>query len=147
MVRRLGPLGFGVALALSLAGCTLVSYTPKELVLSQRYGLVALEAVELARITQDGLEVVEFRFLASPYAPSDLYDLGEKLKAQLKARGFEERCQTYHLPLFGGGQYTLRMARGGEGVGLFLKPLAQPQAYRLEVGPASPNPPLDCPAR
>lgn len=134
MVRRLGPLGFGVALALSLAGCTLVSYTPKELVLSQRYGLVALE-------------VVEFRFLASPYAPADLYDLGEKLKAQLKARGFEERCQTYHLPLFGGGQYTLRMARGGEGVGLFLKPLAQPQAYRLEVGPASPNPPLDCPAR
>jgi len=137
-----------VALGLVLGGCTLVSYTPTEFPLSTRYRLVVLDAVELSRAQEGEVEQVEFRFLDSPYAPKDLYELGEGLKAQLKARGFAERCQTFNpLPVLGGPQYTLRMARGAEGVGVFLRPLAQPSSYRAEVSPADPNPPLDCPPR
>jgi hypothetical protein len=76
-----------LALGLALGGCTLVSYTPVELPLSTRYRLVVLDAVELQRAQEGEVEVVEFRFLDSPYAPKDLYELGESLKAQLKARG------------------------------------------------------------
>ncbi len=137
-----------LALGLALSSCTLVSYTPMELPLSTRYRLVVLDAVELQRAQEGDVEVVEFRFLDSPYAPKDLYELGESLKAQLRARGFAERCQTFNpLPLFGGPQYTLRMARGKEGVGIFLRPLARPSSYRAEVSLADPNPPLSCPPR
>jgi hypothetical protein len=56
--------------------------------------------------------------------------------------------QTFNpLPLFGGPQYTLRAARGNEGVGVYLRALAQPSSYRAEVSPADPNPPLSCPPR
>jgi hypothetical protein len=82
--------------------------------------------------------VVEFRFLDSPYAPKDLYELGESLKAQLKARGFAERCQTFNsLPLFGGPQYTLRgrvsitvlpVKPPPGGTGLRSAPLASPSS-------------------
>ena len=131
-----------------LVGCTLVVYTPGEFRLSSRYNLVLLDAVELYRGLEGEVEMAEFRFLNSPYAPKDLYDLGESLKAQLRSRGFSERCQTFNpLPIFGGPQYTLRMARGGEGVGVYLRPLGQPSAYRAEVAPAGPNPPLSCPPR
>jgi len=133
---------------LVLLGCAPAVYTPVEFRLSSRYGLVLLDALELYRSLEGEAEVVEFRFLDSPYIPRDLYDLGEGLKAQLRSRGFAERCQTFNpLPIFGGPQYTLRMARGGEGVGVYLRPLGQPSAYRVEVAPANPNPPLSCPPR
>ncbi len=132
-----------------LVACTPVYYTPTELRLSDRYGLIVLDAVELSRARDGEWEMVEFAFLASsPYAFSSLGEVGQGFRRQLEARGFTMRCETLNdLPIFGGPQYTLRMARGGEGVGLFLRPLSRPGAYRLEVGPASPNPPLDCPAR
>ena len=147
VVVRANLLGL-LALGLALGGCTLVSHTPVELPLSTRHRLVVLDAVELQRAQEGEVEVVEFRFLDSPYAPKDLYELGESLKAQLKARGFAERCQTFNpLPLFGGPQYTLRAARGNEGVGVYLRALAQPSSYRAEVSSADPNPPLSCPPR
>ena len=65
-----------LTLGLALGGCTLVSYTPVELPLSARYRLVVLDAVELQRAQEGEVEVVEFRFLDSPYAPRDLYELG-----------------------------------------------------------------------
>ncbi|MFD3004556.1 hypothetical protein [Thermus tengchongensis] len=138
------------ALTLALVACAPAVFRPvSELLVSSRYGLVVPDGILLARIVEGEVEITEFRFPQdSPYRPSSLEELGERLKAQLEARGFFLRCRTYNaLPLFGGPQYTVRLARGPEGVGVFLRPLARPDAYRVEVSPASPNPPLDCPPR
>lgn len=135
-------------LVLLLSACTPVVLPPaQEVVLSYRYGLVALDAEVVSR-EEGSLEKVVFRYPhTSPYRPKDLQELGHNLRDQLQARGWELRCQTHNpLPIFGGPQYTLRMSRGVEGVGLFLKPLDL-DTYALEVSPASPNPPLDCPPR
>lgn len=139
-----------------LPACTLVPVPPPspptELLLSPRYGLVLLDAEVLARgpvAGAEGWEEVAFRFLpGSPYRPKGLEKLGQTLRGQLEARGWVLRCSTLNpFPLLGGPQHTLRLARGPEGVGLFLRPLEAPDAYRLEVGPADPNPPLACPPR
>ncbi|WP_337845136.1 hypothetical protein [Thermus sp.] len=123
-----------------------------ETLLSPRYGLVVLDATILEReplVGAEGWEGVVFRFLPqSPYRPWGLEELARGLRSQLEPRGWVPRCQTLNtLPLFGGPQYTMRAARGGEGMGLFLRPLEPPDTYRLEVGPADPNPPLTCPPR
>ncbi len=100
--------------ALVLAACSHMVHTPKELLLSSRYGLVALDAEELDRSPLEGWggwEVVTFRFQDSPYAPPGLWELDQSLEAQLAARGFELRCRTHHP--FPSPQHTLRMARGG----------------------------------
>ncbi|ADH64150.1 hypothetical protein Mesil_2285 [Allomeiothermus silvanus DSM 9946] len=137
-----------LGLVLLLTGCALQLYPVRELVLSERYRLVALDAILLERRMEGEVEVTSFRYLSSPYTPRSLEALGNQLQAQLESRGYQMRCKTMNaLPILGGPQYTLRMSRGNEGVGLFLRPLGEPDAYRLEVGPADPNPPLTCPAR
>lgn len=139
-----------LALAALLGACAPALLRPvPELEVSRRFGLVVPDGVLLARGEEGPVEVTEFRFPPdSPYRPYSLEELGERLRAQLEARGFFLRCRTYNaLPLFGGPQYTARLARGAEGVGIFLRPLPQPDAYRVEVAPADPNPPLGCPAR
>lgn len=133
-----------------LAACAPALDRPvPELTVSQRFGLVIPDAVLLSQAAEGPVEITEFRFPpGSPYRPSSLEELAGRLRSQLEGRGFAHRCHTYNpLPLLGGPQYTLRMARGTEGVGILLKPLVQPDAYRVEVAPTPPNPPLDCPAR
>ncbi|BAW00472.1 hypothetical protein TTMY_0058 [Thermus thermophilus] len=132
-----------------LAACVPLARPVYELPVSQRFGLVVPDGLLLARIVEGEVEVTEFAFPQdSPYRPQGLEELGERFQKALEGRGFALRCRTYNaLPLLGGPQLTLRMARGGEGVGVFLKPLARPDAYRVEVAPADPHPPLDCPAR
>ncbi|WP_243031778.1 hypothetical protein [Thermus altitudinis] len=137
------------AWVLALAACAPALYPVEELTVSARYRLLLADARVLARLEEGPVEITEFRFPpGSPYRPTGLQELGDRLRAQLEARGYTLRCSTYNaLPLLGGPQYTLRFSRGPEGVGLFLRPLAQPDAYRLEVAPADPNPPLSCPPR
>ncbi|MCH1927102.1 hypothetical protein L6232_19950, partial [Shewanella sp. C31] len=110
-----------------LAACAPLSRPVSELPVSQRFGLVVPDAVLLARVDQGEVEVTEFRFPPdSPYRPASLEALGERFRQQLEGRGFFLRGHTYNaLPVLGGPQYTLRMARGPEGVGVFLRPLAQ----------------------
>lgn len=142
--------GMAAALLLALAACAPAVLEPvPELLVSQRYGLVVPDGILLARIVEGEVEITEFRFRpGSLYRPSSLEELGERLKVQLEARGFFLRCRTYNaLPLLGGPQYTARLARGPEGVGVHLRPLPRPDSYRVEVAPASPNPSLDCPPR
>lgn len=147
---------FALPLLALLSACTLAPLPPpsppKEVLLSPRYGLVLLDAEILAQGPVGGVEgweEVVFRFLpGSLYRPGGLEELGRTLRAQLEARGWTLRCSTLNpLPILGGPQQTLRLARGGEGVGLFLQPLRAPDTYRLELGPADPNPPFTCPPR
>ncbi|MDM7323396.1 MAG: hypothetical protein P3W93_000085, partial [Thermus sp.] len=114
------------ALVLSLAACVPALYPVEELMVSERYHLVLADARLLARVEEGVVEITEFRFPpSSPYRPTGLQELGDRLRVQLEGRGYSVRCSTYNaLPLLGGPQYTLRLSRGAEGVGLFLKPLA-----------------------
>lgn len=136
-------------LALALVACAPALYPVQEITVSQRFGLVVPGGVLLEAYQEGTVEVTRFRLDPdTPYAWEGLEGLGKRLKAQLEGRGFFTRCETYNaLPILGGPQYTLRMARGSEGVGLYLQALAEPHTYRLEVSPADPNPPLSCPAR
>jgi hypothetical protein len=136
-------------LALALAACAPAFYPVREITVSQRFGLVVPGGILLEAFQEGSVEVSRFQLDPNtPYAQEGLEGLGKRLKTQLEGRGFFSRCETYNaLPVLGGPQYTLRMARGNEGVGLYLRALAEPNTYRLEVAPADPNPPLSCPAR
>ncbi|MEZ0322111.1 MAG: hypothetical protein ABWJ63_09340 [Thermus sp.] len=136
---RLWPL-LGVAL---WTACAPALYRLEELPVSTRFGLVVPGGVLLARWQEGAVEITRFRLV--PEAPDrfeGLEALGKRLRAQLEGRGFALRCETFNpLPFLGGPQYTLRMARGAEGVGVFLKPLVEPDTYQVEVAPADPMPP------
>ena len=145
--------------SLLLGACSFVytgsTVTPQpititETVLSSRYGLIALNATILERDQEAGWERVVFRLQPNhPLPLANIGDLGRYLRAQLEIRQWRLQCETSNsLPIFGGPHYTLRVVRGTEGAGLFLKPAGEPGTYRLEVGATSPDPPpLSCPVR
>ncbi|RDI95814.1 hypothetical protein DV704_05960 [Meiothermus sp. QL-1] len=138
-------------LFLLLAGCAPVFLGADTLPVSQRYGLVLPEAKLIARLEEGPVEITEFYFEPqSGYRPrsvAEIRRLGELLQGQLQARGFVFRCERYNL-LLGEAYWVLRMQRGSEGVGLYLRALERPDAYRLEVALTAPQPPLfQCPPR
>jgi len=137
------------AVILSVESCT-PSYPPppREVILSQRYGLVALEAVILdGGDAGEGWEWVLFRFEPHPryYRLITLEQLGKSLIKQLEGRGWSVACTSFNaLPMFGGPYFVIRVRRLWEGAGILLKPMAE-NTYRLEIGPARPDPRLfDC---
>ena len=121
--------------------------SPMEVILSQRYGLVALDAVILdGGDAGEGWEWVRFRFEPrSFYRPRDLEQLGNSLLKQLEGRGWSVACKTLTtLPVFGGPYFVVRVRRGSEGAGILLR-LVAGDIYRLEIGPTRPDPrPFDC---
>ncbi len=135
------------ALLLAAESCTPSEPPPRELVVSQRYGLVVLDASLIERgDLGGGWERVSFRFdPGSRYAPYSLEQLGNALLKQLEARGWSLACKNLNaLPILGGPYYVIRVRRGPEGAGILLKPLS-PDSYRMEAGPAPPNTrPFDC---
>ncbi|PZA08055.1 hypothetical protein EWH23_09675 [Meiothermus sp. PNK-Is4] len=124
-------------------------YQATDLIISHRYALLVTDGVLLYQWEEGTVEKTELRFPPdSPFRPRSLQEFAERLRAQLEARGFALRCFTHNpFPILGGPQYTLRLARGAEGVGIHLKPLEPVDTYRVEVAPADPDPPLSCPAR
>lgn len=139
-------------LILLATGCAPVFLGASTLLVSQRYGLVLPEAKLLAQIEEGPVEITEFYFEPqSGYRPQnapEMRQLGELLRGQLQGQGFAFRCERYDFSLLGGAYWVLRMNRGSEGVGLYLRALERPDTYRLEVAPTAPQPPpFQCPPR
>ncbi len=135
-----------------MAGCAPLFPGSQTLSVSERYGLVVPDARLLARIQEGPVEIAEFYYEPQngyrPRTLDELQQIGELLQGQLQAQGFTFRCARESLSLLGEAYWVLRMARGGEGVGLLLRPLAAPDHYRLEVAATLPEPPpFRCPAR
>ncbi|GAA6732377.1 hypothetical protein YIM73518_21410 [Thermus brockianus] len=135
-----------------LTACVPVFVGAETLLVSKRFGLVLPEAQLLARVEEGSVEITEFTYPPqSGYRPRSVEDLrgvGSLLEGQLRAQGFSVICRRENLSLLGDAYWIVRMARGGEGVGLLLQPLALPDRYRLEVALTPPEPvPFTCPPR